>query len=99
MRKKHVDRVRTFEKRLTLMNILTDSEEYPFCALCGFNNLEALQIDHKNDDGALDRMRFNSHNGLVKYYTRNPEEARQKLQVLCANCNWMKRGEMYERNN
>jgi len=98
-RQKHIGRVRRFEVRLTLMNILTDSDDYPSCTRCGFSNPNALQIDHKQDDGALDRTRFKSNSGMIAYYIRNPIEAKEKLQVLCANCNWIKRGDMYARTN
>ncbi len=59
------------------------------CQNCGFAAWRALQIDHIDAGGVK--------NGWVKKHTRitwiikNPEIARQKFQVLCANCNWIKR--------
>lgn len=33
---------------------------------------------------------------MTSYYIKNPDEARQTLQVLCSNCNWIKRCEKRE---
>lgn len=59
-----------------------------FCAHCGFSDKRALQLDHKAGDGAEDRA--------TKYpdwpyldALKNPD----KYQILCANCNWIKRVE------
>lgn len=77
--------------RNSLLNILGGAK----CTECGFNGMAALQFDHIYNDGAKDRKRFNSHNSFLKYYVTHEDEAKEKLQVLCANCNWMKRGEHY----
>lgn len=49
-----------------------------------------LQIDHKNNDGKKDRARFVNLNKLYAYYINHPNEAKENLQLLCANCNWIK---------
>jgi hypothetical protein len=51
------------------------------CQCCGESEYRFLQIDHVNDDGAIDRQK----NG------KQCERWKGKLQVLCANCNWAKR--------
>ena len=67
------------------------------CVNCGFSDIRALQIDHKNGDGSADKKRFKKQTGtMVTYYSRNVKEATQKLQILCANCNWIKRAENKE---
>ena len=71
--------------RLGLIEIVGDR-----CVKCGFNDERALQFDHINDDGRLDRKRFSSASHMFEYYCKHPEEARQKLQTMCANCNWIK---------
>lgn len=62
------------------------------CVQCGFNNYKALQIDHINGDGHLDK---NGGRGYgFKYYTRVLTSFLNKegrYQLLCANCNWIKR--------
>jgi hypothetical protein len=63
------------------------------CARCGFDDIRALQIDHKLGDGAEDRLRFKNGLYLYSHYLENFNEARHRLQVLCANCNWIKKEE------
>lgn len=59
------------------------------CVKCGYKeNIKALELDHKNNDGDLDRKRLG--NKIYRYYVKNLEEAREKLQILCANCNKIK---------
>jgi hypothetical protein len=67
------------------------------CARCGFADKRALQIDHINGDGANDRKLLRG--GIFAYYLDVPEHAREKLQVLCANCNWIKRAENSENSS
>jgi len=65
---------------------------------CGITDIRCLQLDHINGDGAADRRRLKS-TGLVSYYYRHLDEAKEKLQVLCANCNWVKRHNNHEVRN
>jgi hypothetical protein len=68
------------------------------CARCGFSDWRALQLDHVNGGGRQDpaykhgRVRANA----LQLLKRSPDEARQKFQLLCANCNWIKRYENSE---
>lgn len=78
--------------RLEVMEILGGA----CCARCDFSDLRALQIDHINGDGKLER-----DNGAVLWKNRllvkaQPETIRAIYQVLCANCNWIKRAERGE---
>ena len=96
-RKKFNDRRNKQDIRYTLMTLVCPQDDifHIKCVKCGFDNYNGLQFDHKNNDGAQDRKRFKSHNAMMSYYLKNPEEAQEKLQVLCANCNWIKRNEKY----
>lgn len=58
------------------------------CFLCGFNDFRALQIDHINNDGFLERK----INSTVRY-KKVLKDTTGKYQLLCANCNWIKRYE------
>src|SRR5690606_22318669 len=53
------------------------------CVKCGFSDIRALQIDHVNGGGTIERRKFNNnhHNMLLKYL-ENVEMAKQKLQLL-----------------
>ena len=80
-------RKRNCERRIELLNFLGGK-----CVKCGFSDWRTLQIDHINGGGT--RENKESGNNLYQHYTRikkNPE----KYQLLCANCNWIKK---YENN-
>lgn len=68
------------------------------CIRCGFLDSRALQFDHIFDDGYLDKQRFKQTHTMLYYYYKNPEEAKKRLQILCANCNWIKRFEIKKHN-
>lgn len=61
------------------------------CVGCGLEDIRVLEFDHINDDGAADRKKFQGARSMLEFYTKNPELARQVLQTLCRNCNWLKR--------
>jgi len=67
------------------------------CVCCGYSaDLRALCLDHIEGFGWKDRKRFPSVHHYYLYYLANPEEARKRLQVLCANCNVIKMTENRE---
>ncbi len=67
------------------------------CVTCGYEkDKRALVLDHKNGDGKEDRKERGSK--LFRYYCLNLEEAKERLQVLCANCNMIKAMENKEHN-
>lgn len=62
------------------------------CIKCKYSeDVRALQFDHINGDAIMDRKRFGSLQAAIAYYVHHTDEARQKLQVLCANCNTIKK--------
>lgn len=54
---------------------------------CGIDDQEVLQIDHKHDNGSEERQDLSPRQLLCRIL-KFPEE----YQILCANCNWLKRG-------
>lgn len=61
------------------------------CCRCGFSDVRALQIDHVNGGGTRDRARLK---GAIAYYIHIERNLNSGLyQLLCANCNWIKRVE------
>lgn len=70
------------------------------CVVCKNDDPRVLQIDHIDGHGLQDRKRFTTSERagtpMYRYYLDHPEEAKQKLQLLCANCNWIKRYEKGE---
>lgn len=66
------------------------------CIKCGLDDFRTLQFDHINGGGGKEIKQFGNSVVMLRYYVKHPEEAKEKLQVLCANCNWIKR---YENSN
>lgn len=66
------------------------------CISCGFDDIRALQIDHVNGGGSKERKtrgyKGSFHSNVLKSFL-NKES---KYQLLCANCNWIKRFENKE---
>jgi hypothetical protein len=60
------------------------------CARCKNNDMRVLQFDHVNGGGTEENRRIHSR-GVARKALQRPNE----YQVLCANCNWIKR---FERN-
>ena len=61
-----------------------------YCSQCGLSDYRILQLDHKDGKGFLDKKRFKGSHSRQAYYWKHPQEAKQKLQVLCANCHAIK---------
>lgn len=62
------------------------------CKRCGFSDPRALQVDHVNGDGWLERkkkvvVRVLPDNLIIQGFREG------KYQLLCCNCNWIKRDE------
>jgi hypothetical protein len=78
------------------------------CVECGNSDFRVLQIDHVNCDGY--KVKIRKTGGIFGHYYKreggiwdiwklirdDPETAKQTRQLLCANCNWIKRYEMKE---
>lgn len=62
------------------------------CVNCGFSDARALQIDHVNGGG----VREQRAKGPNAVYLEVMSDYRGKYQLLCANCNWIKRFEQNE---
>jgi hypothetical protein len=66
------------------------------CAQCGFNDIRALQLDHINNDGYQERELVMEGWGHYRKLRKKGFPNKDRYQVLCANCNWIKRAEHYE---
>lgn len=66
------------------------------CVKCGFSDARALQIDHVSGGGVKEIIHVLNRN-KSKYYKQVYEDTAGKYQLLCANCNWIKRHENNER--
>ena len=70
------------------------------CIRCGFDDWRALQLDHVKGDGY--KYRKKQRHLALDSKRRVAEKLelirKKKLQVLCANCNWIKAREQRELN-
>lgn len=76
------------DQRINLVHFLG-----AYCHDCGFNeDIRALQIDHIFSKGTQEaEKKFTNNFTMYRFYLKNPDLARRKLQILCANCNTIKR--------
>lgn len=69
----------------------------PICCKCGFLDSRALQIDHINGGGNKETKNIGGSAQLYRSILNlAPETAKKIYQILCANCNWIKRSENKE---
>jgi len=62
------------------------------CVRCGFSDPRALQFDHIQGGGHLERKATSQASySWYKKLSSNPEAYKNKYQLLCANCNFIKR--------
>lgn len=60
------------------------------CVRCGFSDSRALQIDHVTGSGSTERRSLNG----IPYLNKVLKVIDAGIyQLLCANCNWIKRSE------
>jgi len=64
------------------------------CIKCGFSDWRALQIDHVNGGGKKETKNLSR----IHYYQKVLQDTENRYQILCANCNWIKRIEKSELN-
>ncbi len=63
------------------------------CCRCGFSDERALQIDHIHGGGTAERNSIGNSGILANVLASTPGEV---YQLLCANCNWIKKAEKRE---
>lgn len=68
------------------------------CVRCGFSDRRALQIDHIKGNGFIERKILQTLPALCRKILRMNDPSRE-YQILCANCNWIKRVENEEYAN
>ena len=75
--------------RRKVLNLLGDQ-----CGRCGFSDERALQIDHRDGGGRQEHAEIGAR-GIMTACLRDPAP----YQLLCANCNWIKRAENEEEHH
>lgn len=84
---------RDYERRIRqrLINLLGGK-----CKKCGFSDKRALQVDHINAGGSQERKQRNYVGNFHNHVRNSILNNENKYQLLCANCNWIKRFENNE---
>lgn len=89
---KNIDKIRAThtknsqKRRLEILGMLGDR-----CKKCGYKeDYRALQIDHVRSNGKEERKQM-SHSWSYTFWKKALAERPQDYQILCANCNWIKR--------
>lgn len=75
------------KRKLTLLALFGNK-----CAHCSCSDPRVLQVDHKRDNGREHRRIVTSNALHVRIV--NGKENKDDYQLLCANCNWIKRLKM-----
>ena len=60
------------------------------CACCGEKEIEFLQVDHVNNDGAVHRKQLKTAGGSQIYRDIIRRNFPDDFQLLCANCHLVK---------
>jgi len=60
------------------------------------NNPECLQIDHINNNGHKERKSFKNTYRHYEYILKQIKTGSKDYQLLCANCNWIKRDKKFK---
>ncbi len=80
--------IKRYNKKLRMLVIQRLGSK---CCFCGFDDVRALQVDHINGGGSKEIKEL----GANKIY-RKILDGDMSYQLLCANCNWIKRAERNE---
>jgi len=94
--RRRYDRIKHKELRIRYRAALFEILGGVKCVKCGFGDSRALHFDHIYGGGRKQVKDSKSNMRMYLYYIKNPEIAIKTLQILCANCNWIKRIENME---
>lgn len=92
-KKENKDHLREYRNRikLSMIDILGGK-----CIKCGFSDIRALQVDHIDSIGRKDEARNGKGGMYHKQVIKSVLNKENKYQLLCANCNWIKKVENNE---
>jgi hypothetical protein len=66
------------------------------CVRCGFADPRVLQIDHIHGHGTQERKKQTNNACYYRLILNKIKNGSKDYQLLCANCNWLKRLEQNE---
>jgi hypothetical protein len=86
-------------KKKEIFELLGNKCANPNCAVVGgMTDIRCLQIDHIHGGGNQEKRKNKGDRGSHHYYDilRKIKNGSKEYQLLCANCNWIKRIENNE---
>ena len=101
-RAKHREKLRRLRKerkeklKLEVLKHYSKSDP-PRCVRCGFSDIRALTIDHIDGSGNIQRKQLHNKGGYHFYLWLKKQGYPEGYQVLCMNCQWIKRWEQDEK--
>lgn len=91
------ERRRRLKIRGKIIELLGGKCSNPNCAVPnGMTDKRCLQIDHIKGSGKKERNKFGSSANLLRHILKKLKAGSKDYQLLCANCNWIKRWENKE---
>ena len=90
LRKRQREKEFRDRKRLQLLRLICGNDSV-ICKKCGFDDIRALQIDHVHGGGNKEKQMHGL--GFYNRYELIVKASPNSYQILCANCNWIKRAE------
>ncbi len=88
--KKYNDKRKLSDQKRRILVLIHYSEGKLECKCCGEKNIEFLQLDHKNGDGAEHRKKLGGCRGSSMYRWVIRNNYPNMFRVLCVNCNFSK---------
>lgn len=88
-------RIRSAAIKLEVLAHYSANGGYPTCIKCGFSDIRALSIDHISGGGSSHRRLYSKTGGQFYRFLKN-EGYPKGYQVLCMNCQFIKRHEKEE---
>jgi len=94
-RREHFSELRRKQKEKLKLEVLKhySQSDPPKCVRCGFSDLRALTIDHVDGKGSIHRRQLRNKGGYHFYLWLKNQGLPEGYQVLCMNCQWIKREE------
>lgn len=86
-----IDGLSSSQSRLVFLREKVFNKFNNQCNKCKFPDKRAFQIDHVNGGGKGERVKMG-----IGFYSKVLKDTENKYQLLCANCNWIKRFENKE---
>jgi len=88
---------RSKKLRMEILSLLGNKCSNPKCAvLGGMKDIRALQIDHIHGGGCKKIKKCNNPHYYYETILKQIKAGSKDYQLLCANCNWIKRYEKEE---